>query len=242
MKSVLNSLLLLAILATSFCVPELKELYIRQMVGSQVFRLTNVEMTGGGTGFVVKVPNSDPVIMTNSHVCEGILKNSKSSKILATQDGKKFYVKVIKIYRKHDLCAIEAPKGYSGLSVGSEPNIGQLISIVGHPRLRPLTISRGQIIGEDMVQIATKQVSSPDQCSRSEKAVAVPFYGILCVKEYAATSTNARAMPGNSGSPVVDSLGRVVAVLFCSDNEIFDGGAVPLRFLQAFLLDLAKLK
>jgi S1-C subfamily serine protease len=242
MKSLLKSLFLLAVLTTAFCVPELKELYIREYAGSQVFRLTNVEMTGGGTGFVVKVPGGKTVLMTNSHVCEGIQKNSASSKILATQGDKKFYLKIIKIYRKHDLCAIEAPKGYRGLSVGSEPTIGQLITIVGHPRLKPLTLSHGQIIAEELVQIPVKQVSHPSQCDAGTKAMAVPFYGILCVKTYSTTSTNARAMPGNSGSPVVDSLGQVVAVLFCSDNEIFDGGAVPLRFLEAFLLDLSKLK
>jgi S1-C subfamily serine protease len=242
MKSLLKSLFLLAVLTTAFCVPELKELYIREYVGSQVFKLTNIEMTGGGTGFVVKVPGGKTVLMTNSHVCEGIQKNSASSKIMATQGDKKFYLKVIKIYKKHDLCAIEAPKGYIGLSLGSEPTIGQLITIVGHPRLKPLTLSHGQIISEELVQIAVKQVSNPNECKDGTQVYYVPFYGILCVKTYPAIATNARAMPGNSGSPLVDSLGHVVAVLFCSDNEVFDGGAVPLRFLEAFLLDLSKLK
>lgn len=231
---------LLSIFTLVFFSDDLKETFTRQYVGSQVFKLTNHEQTGGGTGFVVKIPGKAPVIMTNSHVCLGILKNSKRKTLLGHNSGKQFTLKVLSIFKKHDLCAVEAPKGYRGLSVGDEPSAGQLAAVVGHPSLMPLTVSRGQVIGMEVVQILMEIVDSPEKCEIKDKAIFVPFMGIACVRQYISYSTNIQILPGNSGSPLVDKFGRVIAVMFAGNNDSLWGFAVPNEYLKEFIKQLSK--
>jgi hypothetical protein len=165
--------------------------------------------------------------------------------ILISKDGYSIRRRIIEKSSYSDLCLIEAPPGVEGLDMGSKPSIGQTIVSIGHPNGYDQTLSRGEIIMRETIEIPKGQISQilPDG---SEKLVPAEYGGILeedcrlpknkiylqdedvifmvikvklCINvTYRAYITNMLIQPGSSGSPAVNFWGNVVGVVFAKDS------------------------
>ena len=194
--------------------PELHEKYLIHKVGKGVVKVLNAAKTGGGTGFHVKLPSGGTAILTNKHVCLG---TNKWGIVTINKNNAFYQRRIIDISTTHDLCLIE-PIYKDGLSLGSEPETGDHSAILGYPSLTPLRFEVAKFVTRMEVSICTK----------------VEF--IFCVEttELDSYLYNAMIQPGNSGSPVVNFFGNLVAVVFAGgsgDHTI----AVPLEYVKDFI-------
>lgn len=232
MQNIIKILLLIvAIPLLILKIPELHYNYIRSHVGNQVVKITNPEGTHGGTGFNIIAPSGNTYILTNSHVCS----HTEKSGFVTVSDasGNKLSRRVLSNSDFTDLCVVEAMPGASGLSLGSEPKTGEIVAVVGHPKLMPLTMTRGEIIAEGDVEILDHLIlNENDKCDLPKNKIEdmMTFFGPLkvCAVKIKAYISNATILPGNSGSPVVNFYGNVVAVAFAGDSDSNWGDFVTL--------------
>lgn len=235
--------------------PEIHGMYLRSAVGEKVYMIKGKLNGGGGTGFAVQAPSGQSYIVTNSHVCEGALEQSedKQSLLVVKDDGSVMRRRIIENSDFTDLCLLEGMPGVDGLSLGSEAGLGQTSYVVGHPRLRPMSVSKGEIVGREDVQILSyilpgndfldafaPQLVKDGKCDLPKnQLLEIPETPIgpikLCLNvTKAASMTTIVIFPGNSGSPMVDMFGRVQGVAFASDGTNW-GLSVSLADLQKFI-------
>lgn len=218
------------ILGLALEAPILHNKYIRTKVGSQVIMLTNKAGNGGGTGFAVQAPSGEVYTLSNAHVC-------RISGGLYTQlpNGRKIKMNILEISDASDLCLLNGIKGLGGLDLAGSVDIGEDMGLVGHPKLMPLTLSRGSLIGYGRALVMVAAGMCPDEMEPPTYNSIDGFFGPVCVMDVTAGFTNITALPGNSGSPVVNIFGNVVGVLFASDTDVYWGLIVPLKEIKSFL-------
>jgi len=231
--------------------PEIHRAYLRHKVGSRTFMIKGKKDGGGGTGFQILAPSGQTYIMTNSHVCEGALTQSEDKDSLIVMDDSGNYIRrrVLENSDFTDLCLLEGMPGVEGLKLAKSPvMLGDTGFIVGHPLLRPLSVSEGEVVGLKDVKIAVAQINSPEdeqRCSLLKNEIVsldMDMYGIvkipikLCLNvTKAALMTTILIFPGNSGSPMVNAYGEVTGVAFAADATSW-GYAVSLRDVRRLLL------
>ena len=236
--------------------PEIHDAFLRAKVGSRVYMIKGVPNGGGGTGFELKAPSGQSYIVTNSHVCNHVkdLTEDKHSALVMGDDGQYMSRRIITISDKTDLCLIEGLPGVQGLSLGDEPMVGDQLTVVGHPKLRPLTLSSGEMIGSEDVDILDfvfptgtiidfmVPTKADDKCDMPKNKIVetpVPELGITVKLCYVITKdahmTSIVIYPGNSGSPVSDFWGKVVGVAFASTSGDNYGEIISLHDLKDFV-------
>lgn len=234
-RNVLNGLRLgtaaAIILAIAIKAPQLHGDYIRSSVGSQVVMLTNKAGNSGGTGFAVKTPSGDVLTLTNAHVCG--LADEKGQVYAKTADRRAIPIKVKESYDKADLCLLEKVPGMTGITVASGVSIGEELGLVGHPKLMPLTLSRGQLIGYGDVAVLVSMEPCAEEGGMYKTVMSM--FGPVCIEISRAAYTNIPSLPGNSGSPVVNLFGHLTGVLYAGDSSVNWGILVPLEAVQDFL-------
>jgi S1-C subfamily serine protease len=254
MRSLMISLAILISIMIGAKSPEIHGHWIRSKVGDKVYTIRNER--GGGTGFAIKAPSGATYIMTNDHVCEVAINEVVT---IFNNDGDSIQRRIIEHSPYTDLCLIEGPPGVEGLSVGSEPEVGQIVASVGHPSLMPITLSKGEIIGRtDIVipiaQILEEEPGMPEdfnppgyirekECKKPKNVIEEVTLQVLIIQikqkfclnvTKGAYLTNMVIQPGSSGSPVVNFFGNVVGVVFAGDRAGW-GSAVSFNDLNRFL-------
>lgn len=177
----------------------------RYVVAPHVIKIDIVFPSGikysGGTGFHVQYGDK-VVIMTNRHICDPTLQGFK------LRHGSKDLT-VIKIATIHDLCLIKSDR-LSGLKVASPfdtLNTLDKVILVGHPRGLELTVREGRVMKFDNSVFPWLK----DGVSRNFFEISTITYG------------------GNSGSPVTNSKGELIGVLFAGYRDYHtEGMVVPL--------------
>jgi S1-C subfamily serine protease len=217
--------------------------FIRSKVGSEVVSIIDPSQ-GGGTGFHIQGKSGQTYIMTNVHICE---MSTDGKPLLVTQEGLDEYVprKVIFMSKKHDICLMEPLPGHTGIKLASSVDIGEEITVVGHPHLRPLTLSKGEVIDNQAIttipKFAILTQDDLDYCkelNNSEVVTVASFFGQLdiCVVKDITLQISAIAYPGNSGSPVVNKFGNVIGLLFAGNSQaVNDAYLVKLEHLKEVL-------
>lgn len=240
--------------------PELHNKWYHLSVGSKVYMIRDSLQSGGGTGFAVKAPSGQSYILTNDHVCE-VSKDGKT--VLVSGQQGSIRRNIIGHDENSDLCIIEGMPGVEGLEVAwFAPEVGDTLTVVGHPHLMPIHVSQGEMTGREDVMIglgpisvinprtgAEEQISPedggvlPEQCmlpKHSQVVVDIDLiffklkvkFCALNVKD--AYTTSVIIHGGNSGSPVVNFWGNVQGVAFASDDTNW-GRMVSLHDIKAFL-------
>lgn len=221
----INLVAALLLSASIISVPLIHGKLFRSYVGTSTYFVTDLdESKGSGSGFIVKAPNGKKYFITNNHVCEGLEKNGK---ILVSSDmlGKvKHRLKIITRTERVDLCVAEAPNG-SALSINEDIQSGDIVHIFGHPIGFPLHKTSGEVIAERTIEL----LSGKDIFN-------------LHLIQINSIQISAPSSPGNSGSPVVDNLGRVgrvVGVLFAGSRvNSYTSFIIPARDLVKLLESL----
>lgn len=188
--------------------PSMHLKFLRNRVGSAVTMLVTLDQTSGGTGFQIKALSGNEYIITNKHVCAG------REALLAINNGEMSYNKVIAVDEEHDICVVKPSPLLNSIRIGSDPDVGDQIAIVGHPFLTPMQVSRGEINGFNRAL----------RTGFPELPLFVPTYW-----------SSAHTYPGNSGSPVVDFYGNVVGILFAGMSDHINL-IVPISSLEEFLI------
>lgn len=216
---------------------QLHNTYLRYEVGDSVVQVLHPTKFGGGTGFAVEGASGTDYIATNSHVCEVAV----DGWVRIQKDGEESYNrKVVYQDNKHDLCLIEGDRRLAPLELASAPKKGDIHYVVGHPGLRQLTVSKGEFIGMDTIQLLVKAETREDctgeviELNDMEKY----FYNMefACVKSFYSYASTAVIYGGNSGSPVVNKYGNIIGVAFAGNSsQAHDNYLVPVYELERVL-------
>jgi S1-C subfamily serine protease len=218
--------------------PELHKRYIVHKVSKSIVKLLiKPGVYGGGTGFVVESPSGTSLTITNAHVCRA----GDGRFLYAAIPGTNRYIgiRVIEISKDSDLCVLEPVPGLSALSLANSTYVGQEVAVVGHPKLQPLTLSRGDITNFETITLMLGAQMPPGVCDEAGGKEQVGYFmGMefkVCLRDYFAARTTAIAYGGNSGSPTVNFFGSVVGLLFAADSETNWGFLIPLEEVKKFL-------
>ncbi len=188
---------------------------LRFQLSPAVFLIKN-QAGQGGTGFGITAESGKKFILTNKHVCG--LPTPGANHTVNVQQGNTFFKRsIVALDRDHDLCLVEPVSDeIDTIIVGEEPEVGDSVTIIGHPLLTTLQISRGIYNGY------TPLMEFPflDQI---DLPILVPVGW-----------TNAASYPGNSGSPVVDNFGFLIGILFAGMGDHVNM-IIPLHSIKTFL-------
>jgi S1-C subfamily serine protease len=156
-----------------------------------------------GSGWVVR----NALVATNAHVIAG----EHETTILAP-NGQTLDARPVYVDSQNDVALLRAPTlALEPLAVDRDGKFPRQVVILGYPRDGPLT-------GTAASAGSPRSVIAPDAYDRRVSArVIVPLRG--------------KVQPGESGGPVVDSRGRVIAMVFAGAKRGASGFAVPVELV-----------
>ncbi len=171
----------------------------------------------GGTGFLLQTDQGVTVILTNRHICM----MDESPFLIAQQGRQVFAVRKVSISRRADVCVVMAPPDITAsrtpyILAKRELNPGDQVAVFGHPFLRPLTMNYGSYTNTSREPIGPNFEFAPDKVMSMAR---IDFM----------------VMPGNSGSPVIDTNGLVAGIIFAMEGPDRIGLFVPLSEIKHFL-------
>lgn len=193
----------------------LKEQIDRELLDATVkIKVTSYELVPTGAGGQKSGTgfnvSSDGVIITNHHVID-----DARSITVTFPDGKSYKAKSWASDPKSDLAVIKLERaGLPSVLLNPDqlPQPGDTLLVIGNPMDFSQLVVEGKLEG----YVTTKDIPT----------------ALLCI--------DAPVFPGNSGSPVFNSNGQVVAVIFGSlrrdenSNEKYYGLAIPIK--EVFML------
>lgn len=178
------------------------------------YRIAIMKSDRYATGFHLKY-RGKTYIVTNKHVCDSNLRIYQHGFI---QFGK-YVGQIIRISDMHDLCLVTSDRN-DGLELAEESaKPMDKITLIGYPRGLDKTIRQGRVV--------------------SYEHILAPW--IMPGIEYRSMMIDTISYGGNSGSPVLNSEGKVVGVLYAGSRVYHtEAFVVPLEDLKLFLALYAK--
>lgn len=192
------------------------------------------EVGGAATGFFIRDKYQNIVIATVAHYC--ISKFEDGAK-LTTDDGRVLTISRINILT--DLCILKIDKNYT-LDVilniktdYSDMNNESEIIVAGYPLAGPFKITEGKAVQFVQWEDRFCSLKAAEKCKNTKYCK--PGQKNDCIKINAALEISAEALPGNSGSPVMDQKFNVVGIVFAADNRNKNGLITPASFIIQLL-------
>lgn len=245
----------------AFEVPRAQRIFLRSYLSKKVVMLAQKNEPSfpngsGGTGFYIQAPSGNTYIMTNRHVCQGA---ETGGLWASTPDGEK-QIDIVVVSDNSDLCLLKPPTNETGIRLASGLAYGQTIYYAGHPNLNPFTFISGEVVGilDETVGVgvigtaisleecqAMKDASTSRVSEFQELFECYPFLAEsplfpaskmvdFCSETDSALITTLAMYPGASGSPVVDSVGNLVGVVYAYGPTSW-AYAVPLAAVKSIL-------
>lgn len=159
----------------------------------------------GGVGLGSGFAVSDRILVTNKHVVDGAYYLE-----LSTWDGRDVEVAVQGVGYANDLAVVVTAEPLpQAVRLAARPRPGATVHAVGYPGGQEWTISSGQVV--DIVP------------------------GDLFEEDGDVVRFTADIIPGNSGGPLFDDFGNVVAVVFAIERVTGYGLAIPIDVLSRLI-------
>lgn len=164
---------------------------------------------GSGSGWIAK----DGVVVTNAHVVE----DTRTVTVKLGGKGRSYNARPIWFDDAEDVAILRVPgvSGTPALPIDEHPKRGTTAALLGFPRGGPYRVR-------------------PAKLGRRVRLPTIRVEGRV-FRRRSVTTMRAFARPGNSGGPVVDGRGRVVAMVFGVRPGGLDAYAVPSPVVQKAL-------
>ncbi len=164
-----------------------------------------------GSGWVA----GDGLVVTNAHVVAG----EDDTTVQLRGSGPRLRARAVHFDSRNDVAVlrVDGLKGTRALSLAPNPSAGADAAVLGFPRNGPYDVRAARLA-------ATRTVFTDDAYGRGPVRRSITtFRGLV--------------RPGNSGGPVVDGRGRVVATVFATSGRrgVRTGYGVPNRILAGAL-------
>lgn len=205
---------------------------------------------GGGSGVVLSSTSSASYVLSNRHVCQGMVPGGT----VTTAKGMKSRIAAMKISKVHDLCLIKVNRNlYLSTKVAkSESQAGESSRVVGHPHLLPQIEAQGQFTGFMDVTMMVgvepcteEDLKTGDPMEDLGRAMECMFLGGKPIVEtFETQAISSIIAPGNSGSGVFNDDGELVNLVFAGiGGSLSHGITVPNGYVRSFLKsEVSKLK
>jgi len=164
---------------------------------------------GSGSGWIA----DDGIVVTNAHVVE----DTRTIGVKLGGKGRTYNAKPIWYDDDEDVAILRVPgvRGRPALPIDGRPKRGTTAALLGFPRGGPYKVR-------------------PAKLGRRVRLPTIRVEGRVFRRRTVATM-RAFARPGNSGGPVVDGKGRVVAMVFAARPGGLDAYGVPTPVVQKAL-------
>ena len=211
----------------------------REAVSKSVVYITDKAKKTGGTGFHIKGPSGQRYLLTNGHVCD-IGKESGIVYVRFGENDDPIPRRIIEESKYTDLCLVE-PMPSSTISELAEknPTPASSLKAIGHPKLLPLTITNGLMIGYKEVKVFLGLDPQPGTCDepKHEKTQVPVFIFTVpaCVLKVNAIATTIPILPGSSGSPILNSNGEIAGIAFAGDSDSNWAWVIPVSDIKKFI-------
>lgn len=187
---------------------------------SYTVMITNMAGTGGGSGVIIKNTPSESVVLSNKHVCDGLLKKGGKIKLV---NGEEHVVTGYLTDIEHDLCALTVAADLKkSISIADKsPALYTEGTITGHPALMPNIITKGHFGGREIIQL----IVGVRKCKESDMknpniAPYCLFFGLApIVRNYESQVVSATIMGGSSGSAVLNDDGELAGLVFAGNTR-----------------------
>ena len=204
-KTIVNSLLItITLLLSPVLSDRIIESYYKEMIYTKVVPLTS---RGRRYCSASNIQYKNKVyLVTNRHCCQ------RGKRGFATYLETSFNQKheVLKVSDKHDICIASSIR-QRGLLVSTNYNLGDEVKVIGYPRGLNKTIRKGYIF--DISYASFNWLPRKNTAYKYIYASSIMY-------------------PGNSGSPIVDRLGRVVGIVFAGMRGIHtEAMVVPSEYI-----------
>src|SRR5580704_15829190 len=174
--------------------------------------LQYLQETAEGTGFVIDAAAG--LVLTNNHVIDG----ATSVTVTPVTSGQSYRARIVGYDRTDDLALLQLPAvtGLKAVTIGDSRHVtvGTPVLAIGNEAGQggSPTVAPGVISSLDRTIVASDQNSGLTET----------LHGVL--------QTNADIRPGDSGGPLADAAGRVIAIdTAAGGNTVYSGYAIPIN-------------
>lgn len=194
---------------------------------------------GGGSGVILSSNPSYSIILTNAHVCEGVVKGG-----MVERGTARYRVAAYKMSDQHDLCEVKvnADLGVNTQVAKHAPRQFSPAFISGHPSLLPHVLVQGSFSGKMTIQMLDKLRPCTEEEFKKEPMMCL-LAGWPELIERETQLVSALIAPGSSGSAVFDEDGNIAGLVFAGrGRDLSYAFIVPQEYIAEFVNDYAASK